>query len=72
MSLSESLLTEAAERADSDEERASALNNRAQVRRLRGEVEGAKKDLEEAISLSGRGGGKVARQALCQRGELLM
>ncbi|KAL0972679.1 hypothetical protein UPYG_G00193320 [Umbra pygmaea] len=50
--------------------KASAYNNRAQARRLQGDTEGAIKDLEQAISLSG-GVGRTACQALVQRGLLL-
>ncbi|XP_069894220.1 tetratricopeptide repeat protein 36-like [Dipodomys merriami] len=50
-------------------ERASAYNNRAQARRLRGDVAGALEDLERALELSG-GRGRAARQAFVQRGLL--
>ncbi|XP_036114144.1 tetratricopeptide repeat protein 36 [Molossus molossus] len=50
-------------------ERASAYNNRAQARRLQGDVAGALEDLERAVALSG-GRGRVARQAFVQRGLL--
>ncbi|XP_065594398.1 tetratricopeptide repeat protein 36 isoform X2 [Cyrtonyx montezumae] len=48
-------------------ERASAYNNRAQALRLRGDVEGALRDLDTAVLLS-RGCGRAARQSLVQRG----
>ncbi|XP_037363760.1 tetratricopeptide repeat protein 36 [Talpa occidentalis] len=50
-------------------ERASAYNNRAQARRLQGDVAGALEDLERALALSG-GRGRVARQGFVQRGLL--
>ncbi|XP_005069507.1 tetratricopeptide repeat protein 36 [Mesocricetus auratus] len=50
-------------------ERASAYNNRAQARRLQGDVAGALEDLERAVTLSG-GRGRAARQSLVQRGLL--
>ncbi|XP_075298632.1 tetratricopeptide repeat protein 36 [Opisthocomus hoazin] len=50
-------------------QRASAYNNRAQALRLRGDVEGALRDLDAAISLSW-GRGRAARQSLVQRGLL--
>ncbi|KAM8818403.1 tetratricopeptide repeat protein 36 [Rhynchonycteris naso] len=49
--------------------RASAYNNRAQARRLQGDVAGALEDLERAVALSG-GQGRAARQAFVQRGLL--
>ncbi|XP_055404251.1 tetratricopeptide repeat protein 36 isoform X2 [Bubalus kerabau] len=48
-------------------ERASAYNNRAQARRLQGDVAGALEDLERALALSG-GRGRTARQGFVQRG----
>ncbi|XP_051512291.1 tetratricopeptide repeat protein 36 [Myxocyprinus asiaticus] len=51
-------------------QRASAYNNRAQTKRLQGDIKGAVDDLEHAISLS-RGAGRSACQALVQRGLLL-
>ncbi|KAM6400406.1 tetratricopeptide repeat protein 36 [Rhynochetos jubatus] len=48
-------------------QRASAYNNRAQALRLRGDVEGALRDLDAAVRLS-RGRGRAARQSLAQRG----
>ncbi|XP_028975860.1 tetratricopeptide repeat protein 36 [Esox lucius] len=51
-------------------QRASAYNNRAQARRLQGDIEGALEDLDRAISQSG-GVGRTACQALVQRGLLL-
>ena len=62
-----SLLTRAASVA-SPSRQASVLNNRAQVRRLVGDLAGATSDLDEAIVLSG-GSGRAARQAYCQRGK---
>ncbi|XP_051691958.1 tetratricopeptide repeat protein 36 [Oryctolagus cuniculus] len=50
-------------------ERASAYNNRAQARRLQGDVAGALDDLERALALSG-GRGRAARQGFVQRGLL--
>ncbi|KAM6172807.1 tetratricopeptide repeat protein 36 isoform 1-T1 [Erethizon dorsatum] len=50
-------------------ERASAYNNRAQARRLQGDVAGALEDLEHAVVLSG-GRGRAARQGFVQRGLL--
>ncbi|XP_032023482.2 tetratricopeptide repeat protein 36 [Hylobates moloch] len=50
-------------------ERASAYNNRAQARRLLGDVAGALEDLERAVELSG-GRGRAARQSFVQRGLL--
>uniref|UniRef100_A0A2K5UVZ3 Tetratricopeptide repeat protein 36 n=1 Tax=Macaca fascicularis TaxID=9541 RepID=A0A2K5UVZ3_MACFA len=50
-------------------ERASAYNNRAQARRLQGDVAGALEDLERAVELSG-GRGRAARQSFVQRGLL--
>ncbi|XP_054854429.1 tetratricopeptide repeat protein 36 isoform X2 [Eublepharis macularius] len=50
-------------------ERASAYNNRAQALRLKGDVAGAMEDLAVALELS-KGAGRVARQALVQRGLL--
>ncbi|XP_059563733.1 tetratricopeptide repeat protein 36 [Myotis daubentonii] len=50
-------------------ERASAYNNRAQARRLQGDVAGALEDLERAVALSG-GRGRAARQSFVQRGLL--
>ncbi|XP_052008857.1 tetratricopeptide repeat protein 36 [Xyrauchen texanus] len=50
-------------------QRASAYNNRAQTKRLQGDIKGAAEDLERAISLS-RGAGRSACQALVQRGLL--
>ncbi|XP_034521517.1 tetratricopeptide repeat protein 36 [Ailuropoda melanoleuca] len=50
-------------------ERASAYNNRAQARRLQGDVAGALEDLERAVTLSG-GRGRAARQGFVQRGLL--
>ncbi|KAF6104256.1 hypothetical protein HJG60_011250 [Phyllostomus discolor] len=50
-------------------ERASAYNNRAQARRLQGDVRGALEDLELALTLSG-GQGHAARQSFVQRGLL--
>ncbi|XP_029771566.1 tetratricopeptide repeat protein 36 [Suricata suricatta] len=50
-------------------ERASAYNNRAQARRLQGDVAGALEDLERAVALSG-GRGRAARQGFVQRGLL--
>ncbi|XP_054448604.1 tetratricopeptide repeat protein 36 [Pteronotus mesoamericanus] len=50
-------------------ERASAYNNRAQARRLQGDVTGALEDLERAVTLSG-GQGRTARQSFVQRGLL--
>ncbi|KAK2501165.1 hypothetical protein MC885_018170 [Smutsia gigantea] len=50
-------------------ERASAYNNRAQARRLQGDVAGALEDLERAVALSG-GQGRAARQGFVQRGLL--
>ncbi|XP_045695591.1 tetratricopeptide repeat protein 36 [Phyllostomus hastatus] len=50
-------------------ERASAYNNRAQARRLQGDVRGALEDLELALTLSG-GQGRAARQSFVQRGLL--
>ncbi|CAK6448715.1 unnamed protein product [Pipistrellus nathusii] len=50
-------------------ERASAYNNRAQARRLQGDVAGALEDLERAVKLSG-GRGRAARQSFVQRGLL--
>ncbi|XP_076850349.1 tetratricopeptide repeat protein 36 [Brachyhypopomus gauderio] len=50
--------------------RASAYNNRAQAKRLQGDIGGATDDLDRAISLS-RGVGLTACQALVQRGLLL-
>ncbi|XP_011383155.1 tetratricopeptide repeat protein 36 [Pteropus vampyrus] len=50
-------------------ERASAYNNRAQARRLQGDVTGALEDLELALALSG-GRGRAARQGFVQRGLL--
>nr|XP_048272717.1 tetratricopeptide repeat protein 36 [Myodes glareolus] len=50
-------------------ERASAYNNRAQARRLQGDVAGALEDLERAVTLSG-GRGRAARQSFVQRGLL--
>ncbi|XP_049634149.1 tetratricopeptide repeat protein 36 [Suncus etruscus] len=50
-------------------ERASAYNNRAQARRLQGDVAGALEDLERALTLS-RGRGRAARQGFVQRGLL--
>ncbi|XP_062817318.1 tetratricopeptide repeat protein 36 isoform X2 [Anolis carolinensis] len=47
--------------------RASAYNNRAQALRLKGDTEGALRDLEAALSLSG-GSGPAARQGFVQRG----
>uniref|UniRef100_A0A4X2K9L1 Tetratricopeptide repeat protein 36 n=1 Tax=Vombatus ursinus TaxID=29139 RepID=A0A4X2K9L1_VOMUR len=47
--------------------RASAYNNRAQARRLQGDVAGALEDLDHAILLS-RGQGQVACQSYVQRG----
>ncbi|XP_026988433.2 tetratricopeptide repeat protein 36 [Tachysurus fulvidraco] len=49
--------------------RASAYNNRAQVKRLLGDTESAIEDLEQAIVLS-KGRGRTACQALVQRGLL--
>ncbi|KAM5246002.1 tetratricopeptide repeat protein 36 [Ctenodactylus gundi] len=49
--------------------RASGYNNRAQARRLQGDVAGAREDLELAVTLS-RGRGRAARQAFVQRGLL--
>ncbi|KAJ9575758.1 hypothetical protein L9F63_007404 [Diploptera punctata] len=46
---------------------ASGYNNRAQAYRLKGNLNDAIKDLNEAITLS-RGQGKSGCQALCQRG----
>ncbi|XP_051953459.1 tetratricopeptide repeat protein 36-like [Xyrauchen texanus] len=51
-------------------QRASAYNNRAQTKRLQGDIKGAVDDLESAISLS-RGAGRSACQALVQHGLLL-
>ncbi|XP_060643597.2 tetratricopeptide repeat protein 36 isoform X1 [Anolis sagrei] len=48
-------------------ERASAYNNRAQALRLKGNTEGALRDLDTALSLS-QGRGPVARQGFVQRG----
>ncbi|XP_004604782.2 tetratricopeptide repeat protein 36 [Sorex araneus] len=50
-------------------QRASAYNNRAQARRLQGDVAGALEDLERALALSG-GRGRTARQGFVQRGLL--
>ncbi|XP_063293111.1 tetratricopeptide repeat protein 36 [Pelobates fuscus] len=50
---------------------ASAYNNRAQVLRLQGDVIGAVRDLDQALELSG-GKGLVGRQALVQRGLILL
>ncbi|KAM9659003.1 tetratricopeptide repeat protein 36 [Trichechus inunguis] len=50
-------------------ERASAYNNRAQARRLQGDVAGALEDLERAVALSS-GRGRAARQGFVQRGLL--
>ncbi|XP_036913364.1 tetratricopeptide repeat protein 36 [Sturnira hondurensis] len=50
-------------------ERASAYNNRAQARRLQGDVTGALEDLERAVTLSG-GQGLAARQSFVQLGIL--
>ncbi|XP_064124402.1 tetratricopeptide repeat protein 36 [Loxodonta africana] len=50
-------------------ERASPYNNRAQARRLQGDVAGALEDLERALALSG-GRGRAARQSFVQRGLL--
>ncbi|KAM9481239.1 tetratricopeptide repeat protein 36 [Clarias gariepinus] len=50
--------------------RASAYNNRAQVKRLQGDTDSAIEDLEQAILLS-KGTGRTACQALVQRGLLL-
>ncbi|KAM6159059.1 tetratricopeptide repeat protein 36 [Rhynchocyon petersi] len=50
-------------------ERASAYNNRAQARRLQGDVAGALEDLERAVQLSG-GRGRAGRQGFVQRGLL--
>ncbi|KAL7879016.1 hypothetical protein AOLI_G00099900 [Acnodon oligacanthus] len=50
--------------------RASAYNNRAQVKRLQGDTKGAIEDLEQAISLS-KDNGRSACQAHVQRGLLL-
>ncbi|XP_028722247.1 tetratricopeptide repeat protein 36 [Peromyscus leucopus] len=50
-------------------ERASAYNNRAQARRLQGDVAGALEDLERAVTLS-RGRGRAACQSFVQRGLL--
>uniref|UniRef100_A0A1I8GES6 TPR_REGION domain-containing protein n=2 Tax=Macrostomum lignano TaxID=282301 RepID=A0A1I8GES6_9PLAT len=47
--------------------RASCYNNRAQALQLRGDRRGALDDLESALRLS-RGSGRVACQALTQRG----
>ncbi|XP_072469174.1 tetratricopeptide repeat protein 36 [Notamacropus eugenii] len=47
--------------------RASAYNNRAQARRLQGDVAGALEDLDRAIQLS-RGRGRAACQSYVQRG----
>ncbi|XP_007494765.1 tetratricopeptide repeat protein 36 [Monodelphis domestica] len=49
--------------------RASAYNNRAQARRLQGDMAGALEDLDCAILLS-RGQGQVACQSYVQRGLL--
>ncbi|KAG7333126.1 hypothetical protein KOW79_003261 [Hemibagrus wyckioides] len=49
--------------------RASAYNNRAQVKRLQGDTDSAIQDLEQAILLS-KGTGRTACQALVQRGLL--
>uniref|UniRef100_T1JJI5 Tetratricopeptide repeat protein 36 homolog n=1 Tax=Strigamia maritima TaxID=126957 RepID=T1JJI5_STRMM len=46
---------------------ASAYNNRAQAHRLNSNVDAALSDLNDAIRLS-NGRGRVAREALCQRG----
>lgn len=46
--------------------RASGYNNRAQALRLKGDIQGAKQDLDQAIELS-RGNGKAACQAYTQR-----
>ncbi|XP_016377187.1 tetratricopeptide repeat protein 36-like [Sinocyclocheilus rhinocerous] len=51
-------------------QRASAYNNRAQTKRLKGDTKAAVEDLERAISLSGHVG-RSACQALVQRGLLL-
>ncbi|XP_061224263.1 tetratricopeptide repeat protein 36 [Neopsephotus bourkii] len=48
-------------------ERASGYNNRAQALRLRGDVEGALRDLDASIRLS-RGCGRAACQSFVQRG----
>ena len=69
------LLTRAAEAATArapptSARAASVLNNRAQVRRLLGDLPGAMADLEAALRLSA-GRGRAARQAYCQRGLLL-
>ncbi|XP_062860596.1 tetratricopeptide repeat protein 36 [Trichomycterus rosablanca] len=50
--------------------RASAYNNRAQLKRLQGDTQSAIEDLEQAISLS-KGEGRSACQAFVQRGLLL-
>lgn len=50
-------------------DRASCYNNRAQARRLGGDVEGAVGDLDSAIQLSG-GAGKAAAQAFTQRAQI--
>ncbi|KAM7311362.1 tetratricopeptide repeat protein 36 [Ixodes scapularis] len=47
--------------------RASGYNNRAQALRIKGDVEHALEDLNNAINLS-EGKGHAACQALCQRG----
>jgi len=48
-------------------QRASPYNNRAQVHRLKQDIQQAKMDLNNAINLSG-GKGKAASQAFVQRG----
>ncbi|CAG5125652.1 unnamed protein product [Candidula unifasciata] len=48
----------------------SAYNNRAQALRLKGDIEGAKADLDKALELS-QGSGNVACQAFTQRGLIL-
>ncbi|GAU97752.1 hypothetical protein RvY_08992 [Ramazzottius varieornatus] len=48
---------------------ASAYNNRAQAKQLKGDSEGAMEDLDKAIELSD-GQGVVASQAFCQRANL--
>ncbi|KAK0061415.1 tetratricopeptide repeat protein 36 [Biomphalaria pfeifferi] len=45
----------------------SPYNNRAQALRLKGDIEGAKTDLNKALELS-NGEGSVASQAFTQRG----
>ncbi|XP_046579968.1 tetratricopeptide repeat protein 36 homolog [Haliotis rubra] len=58
------LLNEAVTRAP---DWASTYNNRAQVLRLRGDIQGALEDLNKAVELS-RGEGKVSCQAYTQMG----